>query len=124
MWKQQPTDIFKKKFKKWPKKHNRELAAMLNNVQIVFDSLRRGATVESIQFGFVHREPSGVIAIDQKGGGTGLKESRLYLFIDKPSETLHIITVGDKSSQSDDIAYAKAFADGVKERCDADGEAQ
>jgi len=116
MWKLQPTDTFERKVKKWPKKHHRELAAMVANMQTVFDSLRRGAILESIHFGFMHNEPGGVIGIDQKGGGTGLKESRLYIFIDKPRKTLHVITVGDKNSQSDDISYAKAFADGVKER--------
>ncbi len=114
MWVQLPTDTFSKQLKKWPKKHSRELAAMLANLQTVLLALQCGATVESLTFGFVHREPGGVLALDQEGGGAGLKQSRLYVYPHKPSQIFHLITLGDKSTQPRDIAYARAYVDGLK----------
>lgn len=114
MWRQSVTDTFARKVKKWPKKHRRELAAMLANVEGLFTALSSGAKVESLRFGFVHAEPGGVLAVDQKGGGSGLKETRLYTYPHVASETLYLITVGDKGTQGEDVRYAKAFVDGVK----------
>ena len=114
MWRQVLTDEFAKRFKRWPKKHRRELAAMLGNLQTVLSALQAGSTVESLVFGFVHREPSGVLAVDQKSGGAGLKQCRLYVYPHVDEQILHVITMGDKNSQTDDIRVAKAFADGVK----------
>jgi len=114
MWEQLPTDTFTRALKKWPKKHKRELGAMLANVQTIFDALRIGSKVESLRFGFIHPEPGGVLAVDQKGGGSGLKQCRLYTYPHTPSETLHLVTLGDKGTQADDIRYARAFIEGVK----------
>lgn len=114
MWKQMPTDKFARRLKQWPKKYKRELGAMMAHLGTIFAALRNGATIENLEFGFVHHESGGVLALDQSGGGAGLKQSRLYVYPHKPNETLHVITMGDKSTQEDDIAYAKAFVDGVK----------
>jgi hypothetical protein len=88
MWNQLPTDLFQRRLKKWPKKHGRELAAMLANLQTVQDALRSGAKVEHLAFGFVHREPGGVLAVDQKGGGAGLKQTRLYVHPHPPKSSI------------------------------------
>ena len=69
----------------------------------------RGAKVQQVKAGFLHPEPLGVIAIDQKGGGKALDETRLYVFPDEDEEVLHIITLGDKRSQADDIALCRQF---------------
>jgi hypothetical protein len=114
MWKIKPSDEFEKRAKKWPKKFHREMAAMLANVKTMFDALCLGAKVEHLRYGFLHHEPAGVLAVDQKGGGSGLKESRLYTFPDKEREDLHLITVGDKNTQAEDVAYCKDFATGIK----------
>jgi len=114
MWEQSPTDTFRKALRKWPKKHKRELGAMLANLETVLAALQKGAKIEHIDFGFIHREPAGVLAIDQKGGGAGLKQTRLYVYPHKPNSTLYLITIGDKKSQEDDIAYARAFVEGVR----------
>ena len=120
MWTQVPTDELKKQLNRWPNKHKRELGAMLANLKTVYLALRSGASVESLQFGFVHTEPGGVLALDQKGGGAGLKQTRLYVYPQKSAQVVHVITIGDKASQSADVAYAKAFVDGVK--ADEEGE--
>jgi len=98
---------FYQKVKKWPKKHHRELASMLAHLKTIHEALCLGAAVEHLRFGFVHPEPMGILALDQKGGGSGLKETRLYIFPHTEKKHLYAITIGDKASQSDDITYCK-----------------
>jgi hypothetical protein len=43
-----------------------------------------------------------------------IKQTRLYVFPHTHSETLHLITLGDKSTQTDDIAFAKAYVEGLR----------
>jgi hypothetical protein len=72
MWEELPADEFVRKLRRWPKKHKRELAAMLSHVEVIVMALQDGAKVEHLDFGFVHHEPGGVLALDQRGGGSGL----------------------------------------------------
>ena len=111
MWVFQPTDVYEKRVEKWPKKHRRELKAMLDNLDTFVGALNKGAKQEHARFGFVHPEPGGVLAIDQKGGGAGLKQTRLYIFPEKRPQIIHLITLGDKDSQKADIRFATAFAE-------------
>jgi hypothetical protein len=70
-------------------------------------------------------EPCGAYAVDQKGGGTGLKVTRLYIYPHKTTKTLHLITLGDKDTQESDIVFVTGFVNGVKaedERSDDRGE--
>ncbi|UUO06159.1 hypothetical protein M4951_22720 [Blastopirellula sp. J2-11] len=114
MWALVTDDDFDRKWKKWPKKYSREMNAMLDHLRIVHEALECGAAVEQLQFGFIHREPSGVLALDEKGGGSGLKATRLYVFPDKDTKTLHVITVGDKNTQGADIKYCKGYVAGLR----------
>jgi putative component of toxin-antitoxin plasmid stabilization module len=116
MWTLQPEAEYEKKVKAWPKKHHRELLAMYDNLDTLLTALNRGAKVGSFKFGFMHPEPRGVIAIDQKGGGPGLKETRLYTYPRSALQVLYLITVGDKSTQKADIQYASQFVDGLQPR--------
>ena len=69
----------------------------------------------------MHNEPLGVVAIDQKGGGRNLAETRLYVYADVTTETLHVITLGDKRSQKNDIATCQTFVNELRKgRQDAD----
>jgi hypothetical protein len=115
MWNLSPTGEYEKRVKKWPKKHQRELIAVHNNLDTFFGALLHGAKLEQIKFGFMHAEPRGVIALDQKGGGAGLKETRLYIFPDPVAEIVHVITLGDKGTQKADIQYASEFVDSLRQ---------
>ncbi|NTU73937.1 hypothetical protein HGB07_07325, partial [Candidatus Roizmanbacteria bacterium] len=68
--------------------------------------------------GFIHHEPNGVKAIDQKGAikkGMGKpKEARLYTFPDTDAYILYLITVGDKNSQTTDIRDCTQFVKDLK----------
>ena len=107
MYSLQPTDEYSKRLRKWPKKHRRELLAMLNNLDTVVKALNKGARRSSLQFGFLHNEPMSIKAVDQKGGGAGLRECRLYFLVEEERETVYLLTMGDKSTQQDDIDTCK-----------------
>lgn len=109
MWRLQTTEEYERRLKKWPKKYRRELVAMLGNLDTVVQALNQGATVSTLRFGFLHHEPLNVKAVDQKGGGAGLKESRLYFFASEDDELFHLLTVGDKQSQPDDIRWCSEY---------------
>jgi hypothetical protein len=95
--------------KRYEKKNPRELAAVLDNLDTDFKTLASGTKPKQAVFGFVHAEPNNVVAIDQKGGGRSLAQTRLYIYPDVTRETMYLITLGDKKSQRDDIAVGKDF---------------
>lgn len=116
MWKLEPSAEYEKRCKTWPKKYHRELKAMGDNLDTVYKTLCMGAAVEQLQFGFLHNEPCGAKAVDQKGGGQGLKQTRLYFYPDKTRKVLHLITIGDKKSQTTDINLCKKFISGLLQK--------
>jgi hypothetical protein len=109
MWKLEPSDEYDRRHKRYVKNHPRELQAVLDNLDTYFKSLEAGVKPLQISHGFMHHEPLGVVAIDQKGGGKSLAQTRLYVYPDTETETLHVITLGDKGSQKDDIATCRTF---------------
>ncbi len=56
----------------------------------------------------------GVVAIDQKGGGKALMQTRLYVYPETDFRLLHKITLGDKSTQKDDIAVCRDYVQALK----------
>jgi hypothetical protein len=113
MWKLSPSTDVEKRLKKYQKKHARELKNVFDNLDTFFKCLEAGAPSTQIHRGFIHPEPAGVLAIDQKGKGSHLKEFRLYIYPDEESETLHLITLGDKNTQPDDIQLCKKFVEAL-----------
>ncbi len=86
--------------------------AMHDNLDTFFTALNRGTPLEnSVRFGFVHAEPKGIKAIDQKGAG--VKQTRLYILPNNTTKIIHLITVGDKNSQKADVRYASDFVDNL-----------
>lgn len=112
MYPLEPTADYVKRLKKWSKRHRQETLGMLNNVDTVQKALRDGARVQDLQFGFLHHEPRGVKAVDQ-GGGSGLRESRLYLFVDEEEQVVRLLTIGDKDSQREDIANCTHYVEAL-----------
>lgn len=101
---EEPIDDFGKMSKPLVKKYRRELRNLLLNLQVVLDAFNAGASSAQIQRGFLHQEPHGVLAIDQRGDGQGLKEFRLYIYPDMEQQKLYLLALGDKNSQRSDIA--------------------
>ena len=69
MWELEPTNLFVKLEGWYGKKRPAELAAVLRNLDRYVDLLNAASHARTVQAGFLHGEPSGVVAVDQKGGG-------------------------------------------------------
>ena len=109
MWQIEPSTQFKKDLKWYEKKHPRELAAALDNLNRYFEQIKVARHPRAVQAGYMHHEPHGVVAIDQKGGGKDLQQTRLYTFADPDTSMLHLITIGGKKEQSADIKFSSDF---------------
>jgi hypothetical protein len=109
MWEIETSLQWEKDRKFYEKKRPRELAAVLRNLDRYQKMLLGAPNSKTVQAGFLHSEPSRVVAIDQKGGGAALQETRLYTYADDKNKILYIITVGNKDEQQDDISFAKDF---------------
>ncbi len=114
MWALDPRDEYERRLKKWPKKHKRELAAMLHNLDTFLKALQGGQKPAAAKFGFIHPEPCGALAVDQKGAGSGVKECRLYIYPDEVHECVRLMTLGDKDSQPEDIQTCKNFVEALR----------
>ncbi len=122
MWKQEPSAEFERRLKKFAKKHRNELKAVLRNLERYFAALDEGTQPAQVQGGFIHHEPDGVIALDQKGGGPNLAQTRLYVYPHVPSSTLHLLTLGGKDTQHDDIQFCKRVAKALSQQESASSE--
>ena len=111
MWKLEPSSQWGKDAKFYEKKRPNEMAAVLRNVERFVKLLNVSRNSKSAQAGYLHKEPHGVVAVDQKGGGPNLQEFRLYTLPVDQTKTLHLITIGTKDTQHSDIEYSKTFAD-------------
>src|SRR4051794_15687256 len=109
MWKLQDVDEYRRRHRRYEKDHPRELRAVMDNLDTFFKSLESGVKPLQIKHGFLHNEPQGVVAIDQKGGGKDLAQTRLYVYPDLETETLFLITLGDKRSQKNDLTTCRTF---------------
>lgn len=106
MWTIIKSSEFDKSLQRFAKKWHQETINALTNVQVLLDALNDGVKPEQLKkFGFVHSEPKGIIAVDQKGPSkkTKMKALRIYLYAEHEAEELHVILVGDKSAQQRDI---------------------
>jgi hypothetical protein len=108
------TEDYLRRQKRYEKKKRKQLMAVLDNLDTFMKALNDGLTLEQVAtFGFVHPEPHGVLAIDQKGGGK-LAQTRLYIYPDKESLMAYRVTLGDKGSQQEDIQTCNRFVEQVR----------
>jgi hypothetical protein len=117
-WEIHESDFFQRKLRQF-RKNNKGLDTLLfDNLDTYFNTLKAGLLPINIKAGFIHKEPNGVKAIDQKGPkkpGMGKpKEARLYIFPDPDTNILHLITIGDKNSQQADITDCRDFFKDLK----------
>lgn len=116
MWKLEPSDDYARDHRRYEKKRPRELVAVTDNLDTFFETLKGGAKLPQIKFGFIHPEPQGVLAIDQKGGGKSLAQTRLYIFPDPKTQVIHLIALGDKGSQSQDLQTCRNFMQELRQK--------
>ena len=103
-----------------PHQIKRELKAVLGNLDSYLVTLNDGRNPYHRAAGYIHHEPDGVIAIDQKGGGKALAETRLYVYPDTDTCTLYLLLLGDKNSQKRDIQDCREFVASIRKLKEAD----
>lgn len=110
-WSLYTTDKYERDFKEYRKKRPDELISVLQNLDRYFAAIETVSHPRQIRAGFIHIEPNGVIAIDQKGGKKRLKlqQTRLYLYCDIDSKTVYLLAIGSKNTQKTDIAACSLF---------------
>ena len=101
------------KFKKFSKKHREEYVSMFANLEKIMNLLRNGQKIGGFSVGFFRSEGEGVYRIGQTGVASA-KESRLYVFPDEQNRIMHVLNVGDKDSQQEDVNEAKQAARNIK----------
>lgn len=109
MWELEPTTQYECEVKYYQKKRPSELAAVIRNLGRYLAQLNVLKNPRQAMAGYLHHEPAGVVAIDQKGGGGNLEETRLYTFADDAKKIVYLITIGNKSSQPADIIFSRDF---------------
>lgn len=115
-WRQRPTEDFGRRFGRYEKKHRRELEAVLRNLARYMEALNVGANPLQVKFGFIHSEGKGVVAIGENGGGRSLAATRLYVYPDATERVLHLLILGDKRCQTEDIQFCHECVDKLHKR--------
>jgi hypothetical protein len=106
-WSLQTTERWETDKEWYVKKRPAELAAVLRNLDRYMQMLEAAPNPMTVSGGFLHPESMGILAVDQKGGGSNLQQTRLYVFAEPETRTLHLLTIGDKASQSKDIQFCQ-----------------
>lgn len=111
IWNLELTDQYLRQYKKYDKKQKHELVAILANLNDYHRALNESGSPQHINGKYVHRESSGVKALDESGERKvkNLKVTRLYVYPDVEGKTLYLLTIGDKKSQGKDNKYCGDF---------------
>ena len=109
-WVLLPHSSYLRDLRWYTKKRPVELSAILRNLERFMTFLARSPSARTVQAGFLHPKPHGMVAIDQRGGAGRLQETRLYCYPQSDSRTLHLLGIGDKHSQPTDLARLTPIA--------------
>lgn len=107
IWSLQTTERWEKDKEWYVKKRPAELAAVLRNLDRYMQMLEAAPNPLAVSGGFLHPESMGILAVDQKGCGKNLQQTRLYVFAKIETKTVHLLTIGDKASQAKDIQFCQ-----------------
>ena len=119
-WDIQETDKFARDKKRYFKKQKNELIATLNNLETYYRTLQKLGNPLQVKAGFIHVEPNGIKAIDQSGSEEvlgkkiKLRQTRLYVYPETDTKILHLLKIGDKNSQEDDIKLCRDYVKDIR----------
>jgi GTP cyclohydrolase II len=116
-WNYQETSTFISAAKWYEKKKKKELIALLVSLDSFLNTLNEVEHIQKVTGKYIHKEPKGILAVDQtKGEGKGkLEESRLYFYPNVKKKTLHLLTIGKKKKQKRDIKLCQEILKELKE---------
>lgn len=114
MWQQSSEYAEKGVIKRFVKRHPREAVSCFENLRDVVAALDAGGEPLRLPFGFYSSEGADVYRIGQTGGKHPC-ELRLYIYSSCViNTTVYVLTMGDKSTQKDDINRSKAIVRRIK----------
>ena len=110
-WAVEITGRYDRDYKYYSKKHPDELTAVLDNLDTYLMLLHACASPLQATAGFIHNEPDGMKAIDQKGSKSRnkLQQTRLYTYAHHEKNILYLLGIGGKSRQGEDIQRCREF---------------
>lgn len=111
-WNVEPTPTFDRKHEKYSNKRRLKLAlqAVMANFCFLQDYLENniGQIYDLHGKSWLKPEPMGIYRISEKGGhGSNLPATRLYFYPEIENKTIHLLTIGDKNTQPQDIQFCK-----------------
>ena len=111
IWVVETTGQFDRDQKYYSKKHPDELTAVLDNLDTYLMLLNACGNPLQATAGFIHNEPDGMKAIDQKGSKSRnkLQQTRLYTYAHQEKHILFLLAIGGKTGQSEDIQKCREF---------------
>ncbi|WP_309398789.1 hypothetical protein [Cerasicoccus maritimus] len=96
----------KSSFKKYAKKHPDEYTSCFANLDKIISLLNGGTKLAQLKIGFFRSEKDDLWRIGQTQVQDA-HETRLYVSINDVTKIIHILKIGDKSSQAQDIPDCK-----------------
>lgn len=112
-WLLVPTGKYERDCRHFEKKHPAELLAALRNLSAYIKALTEAGNPLQVKAGFIHDEPNGIKAIDQKGGKGKLRQTRLYIYPHVEAGRVYLLGIGDKSRQRADIVTCCEFVNHI-----------
>jgi hypothetical protein len=107
MWTTVETEEYQKQSKWFAKKRKKNLESVVGNLNKMITALNNGGKLNPPVLGFIKSEPGGFYRIAESGSGTAA--TRLYFCADESSETVYLLTIGDKNTQGGDIEDCKRW---------------
>jgi hypothetical protein len=109
-WKSAPApNDLPSKFKRFSSNHEKEYVSCFTNLNRIIRLLNAGFKLQTVinQCSFFRSEGNGLFRIGQSGVKAA-KETRLYVYPDEEEKTIHILSIGTKETQQNDIISAKS----------------
>lgn len=114
-WQIVPTEEYEDAFADYNKDRPNELVAVVANLAKYQDTLKQLGHPQRITGKYVHREPKGVKALDESGSGlNNLQATRLYIYPDAKTKSIHLLTIGGKKSQKKDVKFCENFIEQLR----------
>jgi len=83
-----------------------EFAAVMSNLRRYFALLKASRSSGAVEAAYIHREASGVVAVDSYGFD-GVEPTRIYTFADDQKRVLHLLCIGKTETKETEMAYCK-----------------
>lgn len=110
MWRYRWSVEYEERLQELQEKHRDSVAYVLGKLKVVMEALQNGGKLQNIRYKFLRHERDGVYAV--RCSARGMRPIRLYIY--ESPRTIHLLTIGDKNTQNDDIAWCAATANDIK----------